>query len=384
MGKPKEGRMMNLVDLVKEQVDGHGLTRLAKTLGTSPDQTRMAVNAAVPTLLTAFSSMASTYDGARDLAAAVGSLDDWVLDNLPQSLSGGSRSGLNLKDMGTKLLDSLLGSHTLSNLASTLGRFTGQSSGAMSSLLTLLAPVALGVLKSRTGGRGADAKALASLFAGQQQPIINAMPRGLSDQLASVPGMRGSAEWARRTASAAYQAGRVALSEAGSTARDAATAGSSALRWVLPFLAVLVVGAWLWWWGSRSTPPQMAAPVPPPATTASMPPPPLGTDQVAYLTGQVTDFFRAATGTFTGIKDAVSAETAALQLRALSTRLDALRVGLNQLPTDARTRLVALVQDLRAKLMPTIEAAMATPMVGDTLQPFVDDLRSKLHALGTT
>ena len=100
---------MNLVDLVKDQLGGNVLTRLAETLGTSPDNTRTAVNAAIPTLLTALGSVASTRDGARDLAAAVGSLDDRVLDNLPQSLSGGRGSGLNLGDMGTKLLGSLLG-----------------------------------------------------------------------------------------------------------------------------------------------------------------------------------------------------------------------------------------------------------------------------------
>jgi hypothetical protein len=217
MCKHKEDRIMNLVDLVKGQLSGNVLTRLAETLGTSPDNTRTAVNAAIPTLLTAFGSAASTRDGARDLAAAVSSLDDRVLDNLPQSLSSGGRSGLNLGDIGTKLLGSLLGGNTLSSLASALGRFTGQSSGAISSLLTLLAPIALGVLKSRTGGMGSDANALASLFAGQRQNIISAMPRGLSDQLASVSGMSAAAEWARSTAGAAYQAGRTAVSAAGST-----------------------------------------------------------------------------------------------------------------------------------------------------------------------
>jgi hypothetical protein len=41
------------------------------------------------------------------------------------------------------------------------------------------------------------------------------------------------------------------------------------------------------------------------------------------------------------------------------------------------------VKDLGAKLMPTIEAAMAIPTVGDTLKPYVDDLRGKLNALST-
>jgi hypothetical protein len=363
---------MNLVDLVKDQLGSNVLTRLAETLGTSPDNTRTAVNAAVPTLLTALGSMASTRDGARDLAAAVGSVDDRVLDNLPQSLSSGGRSGVNLGDMGTKLLGSLLGGNTLSSLASALGRFTGQGGGSVSSLLSLLAPIVLGVLKNRTGA-GTDATSLASLFEGQRQNIVQAMPRGLSDQLASVPGMSGAAAWARNTAGAAYQTGRAAMSDASSTARDAVAAGSSALRWVLPVLAVLIVGGLLWWWGTRSTT-QPVVPATPPAAV---------TDQVARVTGQVTDFFRTATDTFTGVKDAASAEAAAPKLRELSTRLDTMRVAMNQLPADARAKLVALIKDLGAKLMPTIEAAMAIPTVGDTLKPYVDDLRSKLNALST-
>jgi uncharacterized protein DUF937 len=363
---------MNLVELVQDQLGSNVLTRLSETLGTSPDNTRTAVNAAVPTLLTALGGMASTRDGARDLAAAVGSVDDRVLDNLPQSLSGGGRSGLNLADMGTKLLGSLLGGNALAGLASALGRFTGLGSGSVSSLLSLLAPVVLGVLKNRTG-TGSDATALASLFEGQRQNITQAMPRGLSDQLASVPGMSGAAAWVRNTADAAYQTGRAAVSEAGSTAREAVATGSSAMRWVLPVLAVLIVGGLLWWWGTRSTT-QPAVPVTPPAAV---------TDQATRLTGQVTDFFRTATDTFTGVKDTASAEAAAPKLRELSTRLDTIRVSMNQLPADARAKLAVLVKDLGAKLMPTIEAAMAIPTVGDTLKPYVDDLRSKLNALGT-
>jgi hypothetical protein len=48
-----------------------------------------------------------------------------------------------------------------------------------------------------------------------------------------------------------------------------------------------------------------------------------------------------------------------------------------------RVKLVALVKDLGAKMIPTIEEAAAIPAVGDTLKPFVDDLRRKLNALST-
>jgi hypothetical protein len=237
---------------------------------------------------------------------------------------------------------------------------------------TSLAPIVLGVLKNHTQGMGSDANALPSVFAEQRQNILNAMPSGLSNQLASVPGMNGAAEWMRSTAGSAYQTGRAAMSEAGRTARDTAAAGSATLRWALPVLAVLIVAGLLWWWGSRSTL-QQTAPV--------MPTSPV-TDQVARLTGQVTDFFRTATTTFTGIKDAAAAEAAVSKLRELSSTLDTIRVAMNQLPGDARAKLVALVQELGTKLMATLDSVMAIPAVGDTLKPFVDELRSKLNAMG--
>jgi len=371
---------MNLVDLVQEQLGGSVLTRLAETLGTSPGTTRTAANAAIPTLLSALGTQAATSDGARNLASAVDSLDNRLLDNLPQSLNGGGRSGLNLGETGTRLFDSLLGGSTLSSLSNVLSRFTGMGSGAMSSLLTMIAPIVLGVLKQRTQGMGSDANALASLFAEQRQNISNAMPAGLGDQLTSIPGLRGAAEWARSTASSAYQAGRVAMSEAGRTARDTAAAGSSALRWMLPVLAVLIVAGLLWWWGSRSAL-QPTAPVIPQPTAPVIPSSPV-TDQVTRLTGQFTDFFRSATDTFTSIKDTASAEAAVPKLRELSTTLDTMRVALNQLPGDARVQVVALVQELGMKLMSTLDSVTAIPAVGDTIKPFVDELRGKLHAMG--
>ena len=115
-----------------------------------------------------------------------------------------------------------------------------------------------------------------------------------------------------------------------------------------------------------------------------MAPPSLGTDQVTRLTGQVTDFFRSATDTFAGIKDAASAEMAVPKLRELSTTLDTLRFTMNQLPVDARAKLVTLVKDLSAKLMPTLDSAVTLPAVGDTVKPFVDELRRKLNAMVTT
>ena len=70
-------------------------------------------------------------------------------------------------------------------------------------------------------------------------------------------------------------------------------------------------------------------------------------------------------------------------LRELSTTLDTLRFTTNQLPVDARAKLVTLVKDQSAKLMPTLDSAVTLPAVGNTVKPFVDELRRKLNAMVT-
>jgi hypothetical protein len=91
-----ENQRVNLVELVKDQLSGGVLTKLAETLGTSQDSTRTPVNAAVPTLLAALGNLSSTRDGAQTLASAVDSVDDRVLANIPQSLASSGRSAFDL------------------------------------------------------------------------------------------------------------------------------------------------------------------------------------------------------------------------------------------------------------------------------------------------
>jgi Bacterial protein of unknown function (DUF937) len=311
----------------------------------------------------------STRDGASRLASTLDSLDTSVQGNITQSLANGK----SFQDLGTKLLGSLFGSGMLSGLANALGRFTGLGSGSTASLLSALTPIVLGVLKRHTQGMGTNASGLTQLLEGQKQNIVDAMPSGLSNTLAGVSDISGLADWACGTAGSVYQAGRTAVSETARTAHATVAAGAPARRWALPVLALLILGGVLWWWGSSGAPPP----------SVSVPPPSLDTDQVARLTGQVTDFFRSATDTFAGIKEAASAEMAVPKLRELSTTLDTLRSTMNQLPVDARAKLIALVKDLSAKLMPTLDSAVTLPAVGNTVKPFVDELRRKLNAMVT-
>ena len=320
------------------------------------------MNAAVPTLLAALGSTASSRDGARNIQSTLNSVDTGALDTIPQSLSG---SGTSLLHVGSGLLGSLFGSGIVSSLSGILSRVTGMESAKISSLLSVLAPIVLGTLKHHTPGMGADG--VATLLEEQKQNIINAMPSGLSSALEGVQGLGGVAAWARGTVGSTSQAGRATVSETAGAARARAAAGPSALRWVLPVLAVAIVAGLLWWWSGSMRAPQQTATVP----------------QTVGLTAQVNDFFLSATNTFAGIKDAASAEAAVPKLRELSTRLDSVRVVMDQLPADARARLVALVKDSSATLMPAIDSVMAMPAVGDTIKPLIDELRRKLNGMAT-
>ena len=257
-----DDQRFNLVDLVKDQLSGGVLAKLPEILGTSQTSANTAVSAAVPALLAALGSTASTPGGARSLASELDSFDEQTINNLPQALNAGGKS---LADLGTSLLGNLFGSGTLSSLGSVLSRFTGLESGKTGSLLAMLAPIVLGILKRRTQGQGAEG--MTRLLEGQKQNIMNAMPSGLGTALAGISGMGALTDWAQGTAGSAYQAGRAGVYEAVGTARASATTGASALRWALPVLAVLIVAGLLWWWlGGR------------PTTVTT---PPVGTERVA-------------------------------------------------------------------------------------------------------
>jgi hypothetical protein len=359
---PQDQRL-NLVELVKNQLAGGVLAKLPELLGTNQTTANTAVNAAVPMLLAALGSMASSRDGARNIESTLNSFDAGVLNTIPQSISGGGKS---LLDMGSSLLASLFGSGMVASLSSILSRYAGMDSGKSASLLSLLAPIVLAVLKNRTQGMAANG--LAGLLEDQKQNIVNALPSGLSGALEGVQGLGGIAEWTRGSLGSAYQAGRGAVSETAGAVRASAAPRASALRWVLPVVAaVIIVAGLLWWWNNRMRVPEQTA-------TAT---------QITSLTGQVNDFFLSATNTFAGIKDAASAEAAVPRLRELSTRLDGMRVAMDQLPADARSRLVALVKDSSAKLMPVMDSVVAMPVVGDTIKPLADELRRKLNGLAT-
>ncbi len=372
---------MNLVELVRSQLGGDVIGRLAGMLGASSDATRGAVNAAIPTLLASLGQVASTPDGARRLASMVDNVDDNIMDNV----SGGGQS---LMESGSKMLSSLFPGGAVSAIGSALSRFSGLGGGAVSSLLGMLMPLILGTLKGQKLELGLDAGGLAGLLSSQKQNIMNAIPAGLRPSLGNTPGLSGLGEWtgtARDVAANAYDAGRTAVRQRA----YAATAGApNVLRWALPLLGAVALGLLVWYLVSRTPEIRPTATNPPPRVT-----PPdsrdarlagseiAGAGKVSAVTDQITSFFSSATDAFSGIADAASAEAALPRLRAMTSQLATLESAINELPQDARIQATSLFGSSFDTLKLAINKAMAIPGVADKIKPVVDDMTATASAL---
>lgn len=209
----------NLVDLVKDQVKGQLIGHMGNLLGNEGGKATNAVDSMIPALLNGITGTAGTQKGADSLFGAIQDQDDSLLDNMGNLLGGGQAS--TVIDNGNSVLSNLFGGGGLGKLAGALSAFSGVSRGGTSSLMGILAPIILGVLKRKVMGDGLNAGGLASMLTGQAANVNAAMPQGLTDQLSSSGFLSSIGD-----AGAGLAAGAAGM--AGSAASGAANAVDSA------------------------------------------------------------------------------------------------------------------------------------------------------------
>jgi hypothetical protein len=138
----------SLQSLLEGQVD-----RIGAQIGADPNQTRSAINAALPTLLAALDDDRQR-DGSGLRQALETDHDGSILDDLAGYLDG--TAGLSPRTTnGAGILRHSLGDRQ-QDIAQALGAKSGLNAGSIGSLLALLAPIIMGMLgrKGRSGGSG--------------------------------------------------------------------------------------------------------------------------------------------------------------------------------------------------------------------------------------
>ncbi len=391
MGKELVRVSVNLIDLVKSQLGGQVLNQVSGLLGESPDKTQSAVSGAIPALLGGLLGTASKGNGASNILSALNNVDDSLVGNFAGLLGGGNQSS-GLMDMGGKLLGSVLGGGGLGGLTNAISGFSGLGKGAAGSLLGLLAPLLMGVIKRQLAGSGGlNVGNLTNLLMGQKNNIAAAMPAGLDKQLQSaglgdlfggvMGNLTGMGQQAVSSAtSAVNQAGNAVnrgVQGAANTARNVADniptrRPASPWRWLAPLALVLVAG---WFLLGRNRPATPTVEMGGTGTTAAAT---VGDVDVSKEFGSV---FTNLTSTLNGIKDEATAKTALPKLEELAGNVDNLSGLFGQLPDAAKTGVASLIKDNMGGLNDVISKVTALPGVGGVIQTVIDNIMKALSGL---
>jgi OmpA-OmpF porin, OOP family len=168
-----------LLDTVKGFLTPDVVRSASSLVGESEASTRQTLTGAVPSVLSGLTNIVSTKDGASNLAGLIrdGGYSS-VVDNVRSLFSGGSATN-SMLSAGPQLLGTIFGGRS-SAIADALGRSGGVSSASSTKLLSLAAPLVLGVLGKRAAAQNLNASGLANSLLSEKSEIAAALPSGMS------------------------------------------------------------------------------------------------------------------------------------------------------------------------------------------------------------
>lgn len=396
----------NIVDLVKDQVGDQLIGVLSGALGAGTDQTNGALAGALPSLLSGITNAASTPKGAVDLFNAAQEQDNNMLGDIG-NLLGGDKAH-EISNSGNSLLSNLLGEGALGQLAGVVASVAGVSRGNSNSLLGMLAPIIIGVIKNKVMEGGLNAGSLSNLLSDQKDNINAAMPQGFSDQLQSAgffdsitPDALASTNTG--TSSAAPSP---APNAAASPAPEAITekSGGGIMKWALPLVAILGIG----WFGMQYMNQQAADKATAQAEAAAQAAAdqaealklqaeeakqqaadalnaaqeamPAGVD-LGKISGGLEGVFGSAGDALSGISDLESAKSAIPSLEDAAGKLSGLNDIIVRLPDAAKGPIASIVQNGMGTIQPLIDKVSAIPGVGAIIEPVIAPIVEMLNGL---
>ena len=131
---------MDILKLITSQMGDGAISKLSELTGESPDKTGNAIQVAVPTLLNALNNNSNSSEGAAGILGALDrDHDGSILDDVMGFLGNSDGSD------GNGILKHLLGDKR-DVVENGLSQKAGISSGSMSKILAMLAPIIMGYL----------------------------------------------------------------------------------------------------------------------------------------------------------------------------------------------------------------------------------------------
>ncbi|MCB9285548.1 MAG: DUF937 domain-containing protein [Lewinellaceae bacterium] len=163
--------MSNLTDLLHGQLSDDMIDQLSSQLGgASREKTALAANGIMSTLVNQIARNASTPEGASSLANALDrDHDGSVLDDLMGMIGGGTTRQEQPRALnGEGIINHVLGNRQ-GNVIDMISKMSGLDKGNTGNLMTMLAPVVMGMLGKQKRQQGLDIGGLTSLLTGELQ-----------------------------------------------------------------------------------------------------------------------------------------------------------------------------------------------------------------------
>lgn len=155
--------MNDLTQIITQQLTGGAVRTISQRLGISETTANMAVQIAVPLILSALARNASQPQGAESLHEAINKDHDGsILNNLNDYL--GNPQSAN----GSGILGHVFGSQQ-PTLENNLAQATGMDQGSTSALLETIAPIVMGAVGKEQQQNGLSASDLSNLLGNEQQ-----------------------------------------------------------------------------------------------------------------------------------------------------------------------------------------------------------------------
>jgi Bacterial protein of unknown function (DUF937) len=243
---------IDLVGLVSQFLTPQLVGSLARAVGVNEAAAQKLVSAAIPVVLGALATTASSTGGAQKLVDAVSNSDPDLLTNLSGAISSGNVRALN---DGANVLGGLLGGSGLSSIVGALSQFSSATHPAAQAAVGAVAQSAIGAIGQQDPSNWSDPSSIAAMFGAQKNAIAAALPGeisralGATGLLAGLGGLGAAAQTARSTAPAAASAAPATSAPAPTRppASPAPPASSGFPIWAIILLIVIVLAA-IWWW----------------------------------------------------------------------------------------------------------------------------------------
>lgn len=180
--------MANLIDLLQSQLTDGMIDQLSKQIGAPQQQTRTAADSILSSLIGGLAKNSQQPGGAEALASALDNDHDGsLLDNLNDIISGKAQEINPRAANGEGILKHILGGKK-GGIMDMVSQISGLEQGKAGNLMSILAPIVMGMLGRQKQQSGIDAGGLASILAsalGQQRQrggMASSLIKGILDR----------------------------------------------------------------------------------------------------------------------------------------------------------------------------------------------------------